>query len=555
MLLAFARRILLFLAVLLGISFGLIFLHSVQEAGTFSRAWAALGALLALANIALLWVTLTRADDFLIPPHAKAFFIASASIAMLLAAGLFSFFFFQEEYSRAYLRSFGAAPLALAAGYIIVAIIRTRESFALPPDYREQDRQGRLREWLPLLLSLPLLIAAAAVLALTLGQVSLGPDAGAAEQAEETPQGPADVQSDSRPQVGELLEAARFAQDQNRYRRAYELFRQAAELGSAEADFELALIYSGDGFLHNMNRARTRLERAAASGHSEALFRMGTAYRHGEFEVEQDFEKALVLLSQAAEKGHAPAQMELGQMHTRGQGVKADPEEAFRWFMRAAQQGYAPAQNNIGIFYLSGAGVEASVAEGLKWLELAAGNGIEVAQYNLGAGYYEGEWGEKDYARAFQYFDQLGRKGKPVGLRMVGLQYLQGQGVEQDEAAAFDAFARGASGGDLFSQYYLGYCYLNGIGTEKDTAAGIAQLGSAARRGQTDAQLLLANIHLEGSLLVQDKVEAAKWLTLAASAGSKNALERLEALRAELSEREAAAVDDLVTAFRRNNTP
>ena len=56
-----------------------------------------------------------------------------------------------------------------------------------------------------------------------------------------------------------------------------------------------------------------------------------------------DFATAFNLLKQLAEQGIASAQLNLGNMYQRGEGVRKDDEEAVRWYRLEADQGYADA--------------------------------------------------------------------------------------------------------------------------------------------------------------------------------------------------------------------
>jgi TonB family protein len=50
-------------------------------------------------------------------------------------------------------------------------------------------------------------------------------------------------------------------------------------------------------------------------------------------------EQALVVLRSAADLGHPHAQFDLGRRYEKGEGMKADIEEALRWYQKAAAQG------------------------------------------------------------------------------------------------------------------------------------------------------------------------------------------------------------------------
>ena len=65
--------------------------------------------------------------------------------------------------------------------------------------------------------------------------------------------------------------------------------------------------------------------------------------------------KAVLLLwTDAANKGHARAQFNLGEMYENGRGVKQDSKEAVRWYRKAAGQEHASAQFNLGVMYYHG---------------------------------------------------------------------------------------------------------------------------------------------------------------------------------------------------------
>lgn len=92
-----------------------------------------------------------------------------------------------------------------------------------------------------------------------------------------------------------------------------------------------------------------------------------------------------------AEAGVAAAQVNLGIMYGRGEGVPQDKAEAARWFRLAADQGDAQAQFNLGVQYDNGEGVPQDKAEAVRWYRLAADQGDANAQTNLGVLYALGD--------------------------------------------------------------------------------------------------------------------------------------------------------------------
>ncbi len=101
------------------------------------------------------------------------------------------------------------------------------------------------------------------------------------------------------------------------------------------------------------------------------------AYREG------DFLKAAIEFRIAAEKNDPLAQLNLGLLFDRGEGVEQDYAQAAGWYRKAAEAGNARAQTNLGSMYFSGLGVEQDYESAARWYRRAAIGGNVTAQYNL----------------------------------------------------------------------------------------------------------------------------------------------------------------------------
>ena len=88
-------------------------------------------------------------------------------------------------------------------------------------------------------------------------------------------------------------------------------------------------------------------------------------------------------LMYGAEQGDANAQVNLGMMYYRGEGVPQDYKTVAKWFRLAAEQGHAGAQFFLGGMYYKGEGVPQDYKTASKWYRLAAEQGDADAQYNL----------------------------------------------------------------------------------------------------------------------------------------------------------------------------
>ena len=116
-----------------------------------------------------------------------------------------------------------------------------------------------------------------------------------------------------------------------------------------------------------------------------------------------DYAKAVKWFRKAAEQGNADAQLNLGFMYNRGQGVLQNYAEAVEWYRDAADQGYARAQFNLGLMYHKGEGVPQDGAEAVMWYRKAAEQGFADAQLNLGLMYGKGRGVPQDYILAHKW--------------------------------------------------------------------------------------------------------------------------------------------------------
>ena len=80
----------------------------------------------------------------------------------------------------------------------------------------------------------------------------------------------------------------------------------------------------------------------AELGDAEAQYNLGVMYDQGA-SVERDLARAANWYRKAAEQGFMDAQTNLGMMYYRGEGVSRDDTEAARWLQQAANKGDAEA--------------------------------------------------------------------------------------------------------------------------------------------------------------------------------------------------------------------
>jgi len=151
--------------------------------------------------------------------------------------------------------------------------------------------------------------------------------------------------------VTELAGAAKLeegvsAVEKQDYATAYAVFKELAEQGNAEAQYNLAILY-----------------------------RQGKG-------VEKDNATALVWFEKSANQGLASAEYYLGHLYDNGDGVARSSTTAVGWYKKAAEKGNPLAQSNLGVAYANGEGVKQDIIKAYVWFSLAASQGLTAALEN-----------------------------------------------------------------------------------------------------------------------------------------------------------------------------
>ena len=147
-------------------------------------------------------------------------------------------------------------------------------------------------------------------------------------------------------------------------------------------------------------------------GDADAQINLGVMYANGEG-VPQDYAQAVAWYRKAADQGIAEAQNNLGVMYANGQGVPHDYEVAVSWYRKAANQGYVIAQDRLGSIYFNGLyGISKTVrpdyVQAHMWYNLAA------AQENFnGAAYSRDQIAARMTPAQIAEAQRLAREWKP----------------------------------------------------------------------------------------------------------------------------------------------
>lgn len=134
------------------------------------------------------------------------------------------------------------------------------------------------------------------------------------------------------------------------------------------------------------------LRKAADAGHAPAQVLLGEILDLSEYD-----EEAAEMYGRAAKQGDAEGQFRLGTLYSQGEGVKKDFPEARRLIRAAAEQGQVQATNVMAHAYLNAqlgiAESEKESPEALRWVRAAAENDYLPAIDALALAYRNGSMG------------------------------------------------------------------------------------------------------------------------------------------------------------------
>jgi TPR repeat protein len=264
------------------------------------------------------------------------------------------------------------------------------------------------------------------------------------------------------------------------------------------------------------------------------------------------FLTAFSLALERAEKGDAPAQTLLGELLSRGLGVKQDLKAAADWYGLAANGGDREAHYALGQLYLEGQGIEADPVKAAEHFRLAADLDHAGAARELGYLLLNGKGIENNAMLAAAYLRRAAALGDiDAQFTLAGL-FVEGVGVVADEAMAARWFGEAAKNGHVGAEVEYAILLFNGRGVAKDEAAAAGWFLRAANADNPVAQLRLARLYFEGLGVDADPAEAARWYLIAKANGLEDDAmdERLTRLDSEVLGAARAAAERWVRVSR-----
>lgn len=206
---------------------------------------------------------------------------------------------------------------------------------------------------------------------------------------------------------------------------------------------------------------------------------------------------------------------------------------AFSLALERAEGGDAVAQTLLGELLSRGLGVKQDLAAALDWYGLAASKNNVEAIYALGRSHLEGVGVPQDFVKAADFLERAAKQGHPVAARELAYLLLQGKGREKNAMLAAAYLRRAAGLGDMDAQYALAGLYAEGVGVVADETQAARWFGAAARNGHVGAEIEYAIMLFNGSGVAKDEATAALWFRQAADSDNPVAQIRLARLLAE----------------------
>jgi len=261
---------------------------------------------------------------------------------------------------------------------------------------------------------------------------------------------------------------------------------------------ELAeLLLEGKGVEEDAERAVKLLTKAADAGEEKALTTLAGLYLNmdGTETVEKDVEKGLVLLKKAVEQEASLAEYMLGALYIQGEVVERDLSTAKIMLQRAINHGGLPA----GVVddakttlekldsALSVKNTASTLEEKFQSYMSAATSGDVEAMVEVAHCYQIGFGCEKSVEDALAWNRKAAELGNPEAQLQMGIAYVFADGVEQDWKKAFDWYMKSAMQGNANAQNYIGGAYADGDGVDVDIRAAVDWLWRAAEQNQTAA--------------------------------------------------------------------
>jgi TPR repeat protein len=340
---------------------------------------------------------------------------------------------------------------------------------------------------------------------------------------------------------------------------------RAGDLASAEsslralapADADAAAWLGAILLERGLNRDGLRLiQRSADGGSAEGAHRLALVFAHGDGGTPRNEARAVELFTVAAEKGHKRAQLNLGTLYLRGQGVPRDLIQARAWLEKAAANGDPYALYALGrAMGESSPTANADLVRSAALYRQAAEKGHPLAALRYGMVLADGTAVKRDPVTAQRWLIHANDSGVPEAALALADMAARTP-ASRDKAlnekilrSAITWYEVAARAGVPSAQFKLANAYYAGAGVARDPSQAQLWYGRAAQQGQIEAQNAMGIMLIGGAAGASDPVEGYKWLLLAERGGHPESRAIREKTTEQVPDRDRKRAEALAQRF------
>ena len=313
----------------------------------------------------------------------------------------------------------------------------------------------------------------------------------------------------------------------------------------------------GEGVQTNAPEAIRWYTKAAEQGDEAAPSELGGIYWAGEG-VDMDVKKAAEWYIKAVERGDTTATTSL-QIILEDQLTNNAQPLVLEWFLKSARKGNAGAQTIVADYYMASP-LDQDKVEAAKWYAEAAKQRDAHAQAQLGYMYKDGKGVEKDPKQGFQWFwsahqilEEQSQTALEESLQALGGRLITNSvNTNRDALIAEIKMSQSHLYFDMMGplEFQLAEAYQTGVGTLQDKEEAFKWYLNAANKGERLAQAKVGALYCErGTSSAESRIEAHKWLSLAAAQGVEDAAKARDTLARKMTLRELAEASRRAKAF------
>ena len=314
--------------------------------------------------------------------------------------------------------------------------------------------------------------------------------------------------SNSEEEGNNLFSLATACEEQDP-QKAFELFKQAANLGNVDAMFWTGVYYErGEVVPQDLAQSFAWCKKAAENGHVNAMLWTGEFYRDGEGVV-QNIQKAVEWFEKSSEGGNSNAALNLGYMYRDGMGVKKDFVKALLWFNRCIESEdnlfASIALIELGDMHRDGIGVNEDLGKAIEYYQHAANLENSFALVRLGDLFLYDER-VRSHAKAFEMYKNAAELGDSYGFSGLGSMYYSGCYVKKNYSKAVELFEKAVKLDKTNCKALkdLAFCYKCGDGVQKNYFKAYELYAQAADLGDGEAMYKISQMHEFGEGVEQD---------------------------------------------------